>query len=91
MQYEETGYRGLDTYENAENQVIRVGILHKGDIYSATVEAFSATPEVGNLVELQADTKVNVVSAATDGSTQIGKVIAIETVGKFTFYVVEVQ
>jgi len=81
----------LDTFENAAGRVIRVGILQKGDIYSVTVDGFDKTPAVGDLVELQADTKAKVVSTATSGSTQIGKIIEVETVGRFTFYVVEVQ
>lgn len=91
LEYAENGYHGLDTYENEADQVLRVGILTKGDIYSATLGGFDKAPVVGNLVELQADTKAKVVTTATADSTQVGKVIEIETVGRFTFYVVEVQ
>jgi len=91
LEYDERGYHGLDTYENKAGQVIRVGVLQKGDIYSTTVEGFDKAPVVGNLVELQAGTKAKVVNTATEGATQVGKVIAVETVGRFTFYVVEVQ
>jgi len=91
LEYDEVGYHDLDTFENAAGRVIRVGILQKGDIYSVTVDGFDKTPAVGDLVELQADTKAKVVSTATSGSTQIGKIIEVETVGRFTFYVVEVQ
>jgi len=91
LSYREAGYNGLDTYENEAGQVIRVGILGKGDIYSATVEGFDKAPAVGNIVELQAGTKGKVVATLTASSTQVGKIIEIETVGRFTFYVVEVQ
>ncbi|MDF2951039.1 MAG: hypothetical protein K0S18_622 [Anaerocolumna sp.] len=81
----------MDEFENAAGAVSRVGILQKGDIFSATVEAFDTTPTVGKLVELAAATTLKVVTTATAGSTQVGKVIAIDTVGTKTLYVVEVQ
>jgi len=91
VEYSETGYHGLDTFENEVDTVITVGILQQGDIFSVTAEALSSVPTVGNLVELQAGTKGKVVATATAGSTQVGKVIAIEKCGRFTYYVVEVQ
>lgn len=91
VEYDEVGYHGLDTFENVAGVVARTIILQKGDIFSATVEAFDTTPVVGNIVELQAGTKGKVVATLTTGSTQVGKVIEVETVGRFTYYVVEVQ
>lgn len=91
LEYDEIGYHGLDTYTNEAGKVLRVGILQKGDIYSATVEAFDATPTVGKLIELKAGTAGKVVTTATSGSTQVGEVIAIEKSGRFTYYVVEVK
>lgn len=81
----------LDEFENAAGAISRVGILQKGDIFSATVEAFDTTPTVGKIVELAAATTLKVVTTLTASSTQVGKVIAIDTVGTKTFYVVEVQ
>ena len=91
VEYNEVGYHGLDTFENKDDDVIRIGILEKGDIYSATTEAFDGTPSVGKFIELQAGTKGKVVTSATAGSTKVGKVIAVEQCGKFTYYVIEVQ
>ena len=91
VEYSETGYHGLDTFENEADSVIRVGILSKGDIFSVTAEALDKKPAVGKLVELQAGTKGKVVDSATTSSTQVGKVIAVETSGRFTWYVIEVQ
>lgn len=34
LEYDEKGYHGIDTYNNAADQVIRVFILQKGDIFS---------------------------------------------------------
>lgn len=81
----------LDEFENAADTIVRVGILQKGDIFSATAEAFDATPTVGKLVELAAATTMKVVATATASSTQVGKIVAIDTVGTKTLYVVEVQ
>jgi hypothetical protein len=81
----------LDEFENAADAVVRVGVLQKGDIFSATAEAFDTTPTVGKIVELAAATTMKVVTTLTVGSTQVGKVIAIDTVGTKTLYVVEVQ
>lgn len=81
----------MDEFENAAGAVIRVGMFQKGDIFSATVEAFDTTPVVGKIIELAAATTMKVVTALTASSTQVGKVIAIDTVGSKTFYVVEVQ
>lgn len=34
VEYDEIGYHGLDTFENKSGDVIRIGILQKGDIFS---------------------------------------------------------
>jgi hypothetical protein len=81
----------MDEFENAAGAVARVGIFQKGDIFSVTAEGFDTVPTVGKLVELAAATTLKVVTTATAGSTQVGKVVAIDTVGAKTLYVVEVQ
>lgn len=91
LEYDERGYHDLDTYENEKDKVITVGILQKGDIFSVTADALSAAATVDQLVELQAGTKGKVVTTATSGSTVVGKVIAVEPSGRFTWYVIEVQ
>lgn len=81
----------MDEFVNVVDKPARAFIPTKGDIFSATVEAFSATPKVGNAVELAAANTMNVAATSTTDSTQIGKVIEIDVVGSKTFYVVEVQ
>lgn len=81
----------MDEFVNVVDKPARAFIPTKGDIFSATVEAFSATPKVGDAVELAAANTMKVASTATTDSTQIGKVIEIDVVGSKTFYVVEVQ
>ena len=82
--------RNLDDFINEAGKIARAYHLRKGDIFSVTKEALAGaeTPAVGNVVELKADTKLNVAASATDGSTVVGKIIAIDVVGKYTYYVI---
>lgn len=84
--------RNLDAFVNEADTVARGYILHENDIFGVTADALSAaaTIAVGDIVELQADTKMKVVKSATSGSTVVGKVVAIETVGRHTYNVIKV-
>lgn len=84
--------RNFTEFINEAGENVRVYILHVRDIFSVTAEALDAAAAIakGNLVELQAGTKLKVVATATDKSTQVGKIIDIETVGSLTYYVIEV-
>ncbi len=87
--------RNLDEFINGAGAIARGYRLHKHDIFSVTKEALDgvATPAVGDIVELKAGTKLNVVAAgtgATQGSTVVGKVIDINIVGRYTYYAIEV-
>lgn len=83
--------RNLDEFINEAGRAIRGYVLDHGDVFSVTAEALSGDPTVGSIVEAQADTKLKVVSALTSGSTQIGKIIAKETVGSKEFFVIRVD
>ncbi len=50
LEYEETGYHGLDTYKNKADQVIRVFMLQKGDIFSIGNEGSGADKTVDSNV-----------------------------------------
>ena len=80
----------LDDFINEADKIARAYHLRKGDIFSVTKEALdgAATPAVGNIVELKAGTKLNVVASLTADSTQVGKIIAIDVVGPYTYYVI---
>ena len=84
--------RGLDQFINEAGRAARIYYFHSGDEFSVTAEGLAAAAAiaVGDLVELQAGTKLKVVKSATGGSTQVGKIIAIETAGRYTYYVVRV-
>lgn len=81
---------GLENYYNEAGKICRGYRLHKGDIFSVTKEALdgAATPAVGNVVELKAGTKLNVAASATSGSTGVGKILAVDTVGVYTYYAI---
>ena len=83
----------LDAFFNKKDSIARGYRLHHGDIFSVTAEALdgaSDDTEAGAIVELKADYKLKVVSSATSGSTTIGTIIDIETVGSYKFFVIEV-
>ena len=83
----------LTEFINPAGKPCRGYYLHSGDIFSVTKEALAgaAAPAVGNVVELAAGTKLNVAASATSGSTAVGKIIAIDTVGRLTYYAIQVD
>lgn len=85
-------YRGLENFINEAGRICRGYRLHSGDFFSVTKEALdgSEEPAVGDVVELKNGTKLNVASEATNGSTVVGSIHAIETAGKYLFYVIKV-
>lgn len=82
--------RNLDEFINEAGKPCRGYRLHNGDIFSVTKDALDgvAAPAVGNVVELKAGTKLNVAATATSGSTVVGKIIAVDVVGRYTYYAI---
>ena len=80
----------LDDYYNEANKAIRGYRFHDGQIFSVTKEALAGKeePAIGDVVELAAGTKMNVAASATDGATKVGRIIAIDKVGRFTYYAI---
>lgn len=91
LMYDERKHN-LTDFINEAGENVRVYIPRVRDIFSVTADALDAAAAIakGNLVELQAGTKLKVVATATDKSTQVGKIVDIETVGSLTYYVIEV-
>lgn len=88
--------RNLEDFYNEAGKACRGYRLHSGDIFSVTKDALAgaSTPAVGDVVELAAGTKLSVVAAATgatSGSTVVGKILAIDIVGRYTYYAVKVD
>lgn len=89
--------RNLDEFRNEAGKICRGYHLHSGDIFSVTADAVafntneSTDGKVGSVVELKADIKLNIkTGSATSGSTVVGSVIAIDVVGRYTYYVIQV-
>lgn len=80
----------LDDYTNEAGKICRGYHFHKGGFFAVTKDALDgkASPAVGDVVELKAGTKLNVAATATSGSTVIGKIHAVETTSRYTYYVV---
>ncbi len=85
--------RNLDDYQNEADKACRGYRLHSGDIFSVTKDALDGeeAPAVGNIVELKAGTKLNIAKSLTQSSTAVGKIIAVETAGSYTYYVIKVD
>ena len=71
-------YNSLDEFVNEAGVAARGYRPRSGDIFSFTAEALDGTAKVGSVVELQAGTKLKVVESATESSTTVGTVIALE-------------
>lgn len=84
--------KNLDEFRNEAGDIARGYHLHTNDVFSVTKDALdgAASPAVGNIVELKAGTKLNVATSLTSGSTKVGDIIAIETAGRYTYYVIKV-
>lgn len=82
--------RNLDEYINVAGKICRGYRLNDGDIFSVTKDVLggNATPEVGDIVELKAGIKLNVADSATAGATTVGKIIAVDVVGRYTYYAI---
>ena len=85
--------RNLDDFVNEAGKACRGYHIHSGDTFSVTAEALSGTgtPAVGNIVELAAGTKLAFVTSATTNSTKVGRIIAVDVVGRYTYYVIKVD
>lgn len=85
--------RNLDEYINEAGKALRGYRLKSGQIFSVTKEALDGlgTPAKGNIVELKAGIKLNVVASPTGETTQVGKIIAVEKTSRYTYYVIKID
>lgn len=78
----------LSEFRNEAGDICRGYFLRAGDEFSITAECFAegSVKTVGSVVELDAGTKLKGVASLTSGSTQVGKIIAVEG----SWYVIKV-
>ena len=85
--------KNLDEFENEAGAISRGYIPRSRNIFAVTKDALNiesgVTPAVGSIVELMAGVKLNVVATLTQSSTKVGEIIAIETAGRYTYYVIQ--
>ena len=81
--------KNLDEYYNVAGKAVRGYMYHANQYFSVTIEALDGTPEVGKFVEIQAGTKLKVADAA--GTATMGKIVAIEQAGRYTYYVIKCE
>lgn len=84
----------LEDFVNKAGKPARGFVPHTKDVFSVTIDALDVaegSPAVNDVVELTNGVKLAVVKTATEGSTQVGKIIAIERAGKYTFYVIKIN
>lgn len=89
----ENGKQDITNFYNEAGIPARGYRLTSGDIFSVTAEALDgadSSTKVSSVVELGDTTKLKVVESATEGSTKIGTIIDIETVGTHKYFVIEV-
>lgn len=79
--------KNLDEFRNEAGEVITVDKLCSGDIFSVTADALTGTKTKGDVVELQAGTKLNTAATLTASSTKVGTLIDI-TNGMYAVQVV---
>ena len=84
--------RALSDFINEAGKPIRCYRLHKHDIFSVTTEALDYTGTIakGWAVFAGDQVKMKAAASAANGATKIGTVLDIETVGPYTYVVVEV-
>ena len=75
------GHNNLNEYVNEAGMTIRgYRLVEPKQMFGVTKEAFapSATPVKGAVVELMNGNKFNAAESATEGSTVVGKIVAVE-------------
>lgn len=83
-----TKYPNLEDFTNKAGTVARVYRMESNDIFSVTAEAFDTVPADGNYISVAAgETKMTVGASATGAFAEC---IAVETVGRRTYYVFKV-
>lgn len=79
--------KNLDEYVNEADKICRGYRLNHGNIFSVTAEALTGTPAKDAVVTLDADTKL----AVGGSGTAVGKIIDVETAGRYTYYAIKVD
>ena len=85
VMYDERLRNLSDFYNEAGNVALGYRLDYCGQVLRVSSDALSGTAKVGDIVELQPDSKLKVVTTATEGSTVVGRVVGLETVGTIEY------
>lgn len=78
--------RNLNEFVNEAGKAVRGYVLHNGDVFSLTAAGFDGSaPTVGAQVSVGTKGKLKA------GTAGLGKCIAIEVAGRYTYYVILVE
>ena len=88
VQYDERLVNDAENFYNAAGDVVRgYRLAGSGQYFAVTADALTGSSIVaGNIIELQAGTKLKAVASLTGGSTQIGVVAEVFTLRGKTYY-----
>ena len=70
-----------DKFYNEANVPFRCFTLHEGDEFALSAEGFAGTPEVGKYVTIDANGKLAVADAASEGAVMVGKIMRKRQIG----------
>lgn len=79
--------KSLDEFYNEAGTICRGYHIVHGDTFSVTADALAGTPAVGSAVTLAAGTKL----AVGGSGTAVGRIIAEDVVGRYTYYAIKVD
>ena len=84
--YDESRRHYLDEWINPAGKATRAYILRSRNLFSVTAEGFvgGTVPTVGQTVGIGANGKL------AAGGTGVGKCVAIEKAGRYTYYVIQI-
>lgn len=70
-----------DKFFNEKGVPFRAFTLHEGDEFALSAEGFAGTPEIGKFVTIDANGKLAVADAATEGAVMVGKIMRKRQIG----------
>lgn len=70
-----------DKFYNEANVPFRCFTLHQGDEFALSKSGFNSEPEVGKFVTVNANGKLDVADATTEGAVMVGKIMRKRQIG----------
>ena len=87
--YDESVRHYEDEWVNEADRPLRAYALHSGCMFGLTAEAYNGTPEKDKFVDFEVGKTTFKVADSATAST-IGKIVEVETIGRYTYYVIRI-